>query len=117
MFFEYQSGFEVEDILGQIKAEKKVARDMALQQRLVWLKRFESLICHFYDCNKAGTRVVTPSSDTMDENVIKMKMANEAKSILDFIGGSERTVVKENKQKRKKSKRTIYKYSCHVSIM
>lgn len=123
MFFEYQSGFEVEDILGQIEVEKKVAKGMALNQRLNWLSRFERLICHFFECNTTGKRIVTPSSDTMSTHLVKMKMANEAKRILQTLDKSPAEVTAQEsntspvdiKEPDPKSGKKVYKYTCHVS--
>jgi hypothetical protein len=54
MFFDYESGYQVSDLLGQIKSERKVARQMGLERRSVLLERMENLVCHFHGCNYVG---------------------------------------------------------------
>jgi hypothetical protein len=78
MFFEYETGYQVSDLLGQIKCERKVAGEMGLQRRHVLLGHMENLVCYFYGCNSIGKPVIEPGKG-MSPSLIKMKMANDAR--------------------------------------
>ena len=120
MFFDYGSGYEVSDLLGQIQSERNVARQMRLERRSVLLGHFERLVCHFHGINSIGKPVIEPSNG-MPSSLVKMKMANEAREIISTFDRSvgdnlsrESRSSPIHSRKKGKVHKTSYKYSCHV---
>ena len=83
MYFHFENGYDPSDLVVQIRQEKKVAKDIGLTQRSHFLGLMENLVCHFHEIRNVES--TTSIRTGMSMELIKMKMSNEAESILSHL--------------------------------
>ncbi|XP_031574574.1 uncharacterized protein LOC116308323, partial [Actinia tenebrosa] len=55
MYFHYESGYDAIDLVGQLRQEKKVAKEIGLSYRSNFLSVMENLVCHFHGIREVGS--------------------------------------------------------------
>ena len=111
MYFHFENGYDPIDLVVQFRQEKKVAKDIGLTQRSHFLGLMENLVCHFHEIRNVES--TTSIRTGMSMELIKMKMSNEAESILSHLNDHN---LSKLPQRRKRLRKKIYKYPCSVSM-
>ncbi|KXJ07437.1 hypothetical protein AC249_AIPGENE22777 [Exaiptasia diaphana] len=120
MFFNYRPNFEYSDLLGQIRAERRVAQEMSLDSRAKLLENMENLLQFFHQGGYTKTVDDLKATNGDSIEVIRMKMKNESEKILSALesgpsGSYGRSQNPEQIEKPKRVKK-IYKYTCQVRL-
>ena len=111
MYFHFENGYDPSDLVVQIRQEKKVAKDIGLTQRSHFLGLMENLVCHFHEIRNVES--TTSIRTGMSMELIKMKMSNEAESILSHLNDHNPP---KPPQRKKRLRKKLYKYPCSVSM-
>ncbi len=114
MFFEFESGYDPSDLVVQLRQEKKVAKEIGLRQRSHFLSLMENLVCHFHGIRNVNVESSTSNGTAMSMELIKMKLSNEAETILSYLN-KKNNPPKPPKRKKRLGKKN-YKYPCSVSM-
>lgn len=111
MYFHFENGYDPIDLVVQFRQEKKVAKDIGLTQRSHFLGLMENLVCHFHEIRNVES--TTSIRTGMSMELIKMKMSNEAESILSHLNDH---ILSKLPQWKKQLRKKLYKYPCSVSM-